>query len=207
MDVFLQYFIAAGWLLYPLVACMFLIWLFYFLLLAELRGKLRTPDPGEIDMPVFPEDDKCASPAENKVMQYSGIVPVLIIGCLRLMRKGLAFREAFMQCRHAAISPYTYSFYMLGALVTAAPLLGLLGTVFGMIETFNGMGTDSTDTASQVAGGISQALITTQLGLVAALPGTFGLYHLFRLYRRLVNIIDQCESHMALKFEHAEPSP
>lgn len=202
MDVLLQYFIAAGWLLYPLTGCMFLIWFLYLSLLAELRGKLNTPDPSEIDMPRLSEAYKNGSDVEENLIRSPGIVPAIIIGCLNRMRNGLKFREAFMQCRQAVTGRYSYCFYMLGALVTAAPLLGLLGTVFGMIDTFNSMGMDTADTATQVAGGISQALITTQLGLVAALPGTFGLVHLFRLYRRLTNIIDQCESHLALQFEH-----
>lgn len=57
-------------------------------------------------------------------------------------------------------------------LVTAAPLVGLLGTVIGMIETFDSlaeMALFSQD--GGIAGGIAQALITTQMGLVIAIPG------------------------------------
>jgi biopolymer transport protein ExbB len=51
-----------------------------------------------------------------------------------------------------------------------APLLGLLGTVTGMIETFQAMALFGTGDASVMAGGISQALMTTVLGLVVAIP-------------------------------------
>mgnify|MGYP002712990916 CR=1 FL=1 len=57
-------------------------------------------------------------------------------------------------------------------IVTVAPLIGLLGTVSGMIETFDSLA--SAELFSQtggIAGGISQALFTTQLGLVVAVPG------------------------------------
>ena len=57
-------------------------------------------------------------------------------------------------------------------IVIAAPLIGLLGTVTGMIETFDSLA--SAELFSQsggIAGGISQALFTTQLGLVVAVPG------------------------------------
>lgn len=61
---------------------------------------------------------------------------------------------------------------LLHALVAAAPLLGLLGTVSGMIETFASMhGAAGHATEHTVAGGISVALITTQLGLVIGIPG------------------------------------
>jgi len=51
-----------------------------------------------------------------------------------------------------------------------APLLGLLGTVTGMIQTFQAMALFGTGDASVMAGGISQALMTTVLGLVVAIP-------------------------------------
>jgi len=57
-------------------------------------------------------------------------------------------------------------------LVAAAPLLGLLGTVIGMIETFDSLGDMSLFSQSGgIAGGISQALFTTQMGLAVAIPG------------------------------------
>jgi biopolymer transport protein ExbB len=73
-----------------------------------------------------------------------------------------------------------------------------------MIDTFNAVAANSSETADLVAGGISKALITTQVGLVAALPGTLGLAHVFRLYRRLTNAVDLCETRLALIFEHAD---
>lgn len=58
------------------------------------------------------------------------------------------------------------------ALVAVAPILGLLGTVNGMIETFEALGDMALFAQSgSIAGGISQALFTTQLGLGVAIPG------------------------------------
>jgi biopolymer transport protein ExbB len=118
----------------------------------------------------------------------------------------LPFREACSQCRAAEIDRFGYGLIVLGALVVVAPLFGLLGTVFGMIDTFAAVGAGSSETADLVAGGISKALITTQVGLVAALPGTLGLAHVFRLYRRLTNAVDLCETQLALLLEHAAGS-
>jgi biopolymer transport protein ExbB len=56
-------------------------------------------------------------------------------------------------------------------LAAAAPLLGLLGTVEGMIETFRVISASGTSEATSLSSGISQALITTQTGLVVAVPG------------------------------------
>lgn len=56
--------------------------------------------------------------------------------------------------------------------VMISPLLGLLGTVSGMIETFDSLGDMSLFSQSGgIAGGISQALVSTQMGLAVAIPG------------------------------------
>ena len=60
----------------------------------------------------------------------------------------------------------------INTIVMIAPLIGLLGTVGGMIETFDSLGSMTLYSQSGgIAGGISQALFTTQLGLVVAVPG------------------------------------
>ncbi|WP_197911773.1 MotA/TolQ/ExbB proton channel family protein [Kineobactrum salinum] len=58
----------------------------------------------------------------------------------------------------------------LGTIAAVAPLLGLLGTVVGMIRVFAEIMTQGTGNASALAGGISEALITTAAGLMVAIP-------------------------------------
>ncbi|MFO7725577.1 MAG: MotA/TolQ/ExbB proton channel family protein [Oceanipulchritudo sp.] len=60
---------------------------------------------------------------------------------------------------------------VLSILVTIAPLMGLLGTVIGMLTTFRGLATSSGQAVDLVAEGIRVALITTQTGLMIAIPG------------------------------------
>lgn len=60
---------------------------------------------------------------------------------------------------------------VLSVLVTIAPLMGLLGTVIGMLTTFRGLATTSGQAVDLVAEGIRVALITTQTGLMIAIPG------------------------------------
>ncbi len=55
-------------------------------------------------------------------------------------------------------------------LVTSAPLIGLLGTVSGMFKTFSGMAIARSATSEVISRGISEALITTQAGLIIAVP-------------------------------------
>ena len=63
----------------------------------------------------------------------------------------------------------------LAILVGAAPLLGLLGTVAGMLLTFSGMAAGNQAPIDTISTGISKALITTQAGLVIAIPAAFLL--------------------------------
>ncbi len=58
-------------------------------------------------------------------------------------------------------------------LAATAPLLGLLGTVTGMITTFDVIAIFGTGNAKALSGGISQALVTTQSGLLVGIPGLF----------------------------------
>ncbi len=62
---------------------------------------------------------------------------------------------------------------LIGVLAAVAPLLGLLGTVTGMIATFDVLSYFGTGNAKAMASGISEALITTQTGLLVAIPGLY----------------------------------
>ncbi|WP_147820761.1 MotA/TolQ/ExbB proton channel family protein [Salidesulfovibrio onnuriiensis] len=70
-------------------------------------------------------------------------------------------------------------------LAAIAPLLGLLGTVTGMITTFDVISQFGTGNARALASGISEALVTTQSGLVVAVPGLLLGGLLFRRAERL----------------------
>lgn len=68
----------------------------------------------------------------------------------------------------------------LNTLVATAPLLGLLGTVMGMLMTFKGLSVGGGKLVDVVASGISEALITTEMGLLIAVPGYFMAYAIKR---------------------------
>lgn len=80
--------------------------------------------------------------------------------------------------------------------VSAAPLVGLLGTVTGMLATFGALasGSGGEKTMGMVAKGISEALITTETGLVIALPGLFFQYMLVRRFERYKAFLTQLQT-------------
>jgi biopolymer transport protein ExbB len=78
----------------------------------------------------------------------------------------------------------------LSMLAAISPLLGLLGTVTGMISTFQVINIFGTGDPKMMSGGISEALITTQIGLAVAIPIMF-LHHIFE--RRVDNLVADLE--------------
>lgn len=80
---------------------------------------------------------------------------------------------------------------VLGTIANIAPLLGLLGTVLGMIQVFADIMLLGTGNASQLAGGISQALVTTAAGLTVAIPAMVS-HRYFE--RRVDSLVVQLEA-------------
>ena len=78
----------------------------------------------------------------------------------------------------------------LGTVAAIAPLLGLLGTVIGMIKVFTAIMIEGTGNAGVLAGGISEALITTAAGLTVAIPAL--VFHRF-FERRVDSLVVEME--------------
>lgn len=86
------------------------------------------------------------------------------------------FKMRFEILHNKILGPLDRQLRLGTTIVTAAPLLGLLGTVIGMLATFLGLSVSyGGNSLDLVAGGISEALITTQTGLVLAIPAMFFL--------------------------------
>ena len=108
---------------------------------------------------------------------------------------GDQIRNRFDEIRMALVSLIERRTVFVSTLVAAAPLMGLLGTVLGMLQTFFGISTSGgTETAGVVAAGISEALVTTQTGLTIALPGLFIVMIIQRQRMRLEAKIARLES-------------
>jgi biopolymer transport protein ExbB len=104
---------------------------------------------------------------EGKVGEFIGFATT----CDSVQEMGVRFEEI----RKAETAPFQRDLMVMKICVSAAPLLGLLGTVMGMLTTFTALSTGAggDETMGAVAGGISEALVTTATGLIVALPGLF----------------------------------
>jgi biopolymer transport protein ExbB/TolQ len=91
---------------------------------------------------------------------------------------------------------------LLATAVSGAPFLGLLGTVWGVMETFGDVAAAGSANLTAMAPGVSAALITTVTGLLVAIPAMFGYNYLVTTVRAMVVQLDNFAAELASEFEH-----
>lgn len=91
---------------------------------------------------------------------------------------------------------------LLATAVSGAPFLGLLGTVWGVMETFGDVAAAGSANLAAMAPGVSAALITTVTGLLVAIPAMFGYNYLVTTVRAMVVQLDNFAAELASEFEH-----
>jgi biopolymer transport protein ExbB len=111
-----------------------------------------------------------------RVLEFLAGHPRLPLEALSARAAEIASRELRLQQQKA---------YALNVVATIAPIVGLLGTVIGMIEAFHVIAFNGMGDPTLLAGGISKALVNTAAGLSVALP-SLAMHHFFR--NRMVNI-------------------
>ncbi len=97
-----------------------------------------------------------------------------------LLERHHSFAEAYIRASNRELTRFSQGLPILDTVITAAPLLGLLGTVTGMMSTFGALGTsgDVATGASAIMGGIGEALIATACGLAIAVTGLLPFNYL-----------------------------
>lgn len=158
----LQYFDQGGVVMVPLAACTLLLW--YSLAYRAMtlrRGRVRSVGGLIAD----------ARRGNNR--RGLGIIDTAVIRGMEIVARRPKHLRGHLDAAFFDLKAEMKRFSVLSqAVVVVAPLAGLFGTVTGMIETFDALGDRSLfSTSGGIAGGISQALISTQMGLAVAIPG------------------------------------
>jgi biopolymer transport protein TolQ len=96
---------------------------------------------------------------------------------------------------------YEENMVWLATLVTVAPFMGLLGTVWGVMEAFSAVSLQATASIQTLAPGVSAALLTTIAGLVVAIPSVVGYNALFNKTKTLTTEIENFASSLADRIE------
>jgi biopolymer transport protein TolQ len=96
---------------------------------------------------------------------------------------------------------YESSMIFLASIVSGAPFIGLLGTVWGVMEAFSAVANQQTAGIQQLAPGVSGAMLATIAGLVVAIPSVFGYNLLLGNTREMITEIENYASSLADRLE------
>lgn len=166
----IEIFKNGGPLMYPILFCSVLGWAIFLERLRAFTSIRRNMQPL---LAVVERNIGENLPAEAAVACRNSSSPLARILLAVLRQKGTSRRHMKEVAEEVGSRETVFLQRYLGLLGTIAsisPLLGLLGTVLGMIEAFNRLAATGAGTPATLGGGISQALITTAAGLTVAVP-------------------------------------
>ena len=170
---------AGGWLMLPIIACSVVALAIIGERLWMLR--LRRVLPGRLVAEVWGwvRNNELDAGKIQALRAGSPLGRILAAGLINLRHDREIMKEAIEDTgRHVVLELERY-LNTLGTIAAITPLLGLLGTVIGMIKVFAAITTEGVGNPGVLAGGISEALITTAAGLSVAIPSLM-FYRYFR---------------------------
>jgi biopolymer transport protein ExbB len=178
---------AAGWPIWPLLICSIAALTLIIERLSNLRV-VRVAPPRLLDEVISVTRAHLPAPdVVNKLADNSVLGTVLAAGLRAVIADPriteVALRNAFEQAGRAAVHRLERYLNTLGTIASAAPLLGLMGTVIGMIEIFGSQAPTGGNNPALLAHGISVALYNTAFGLMIAIPALM----FYRYFRGLVD--------------------
>ncbi|PCJ58144.1 MAG: hypothetical protein COA79_14085 [Planctomycetota bacterium] len=174
-DSVLIAFKEGGALMFWLYACSLISWLIFFDCLMKVLAEKKA-----ISELIKPTDSKSRLLKQSVFYQY-------IKDYRQLIGQGIEPAKAMKELSKKIdlmIPIFERRLSLAGTLIQVAPLLGLLGTVSGIILTFDAL-RDSQISNNLIAHGISRALYTTEYGLLIAIPGLYVGLLLFRMVERI----------------------
>ena len=179
---------AAGWPIWPLILCSIVGLALVIERLSSLRSKRILPpmlldEVLVISRTTLPAMDVLAKLADNSVLGQVLAAGLRAVNLDPRITES-ALRQAFESAGRTAAHRLERYLNTLGTIATAAPLLGLLGTVVGMIEIFGSQAPSGANNPAALAHGISVALYNTAFGLIIAIPAL--MFH-----RYLRGLVDQ----------------
>ncbi len=180
----IEYFLKGGWVMFPIAVCSIFMWAF----IIERMHAVRELRHGDTSI-----EDALAAIRSGVFTGTGGGFRTRIMRGFIEERSGISGIDRRVLKHRAMLerSALDKRLSVITMLAAVAPLLGLLGTVIGMIETFNVIAVFGTGNAKAMANGISVALITTETGLLVAIPGLFLASTLRRASSQLKTQLEQ----------------
>jgi biopolymer transport protein ExbB len=164
---------AGGWLMLPLVLCSIAVVAialerYWALLPANILPKNLTAEVWH----QYKDQGQLSNEKLRSLRTGSPLGHILAAGIANASHGRDTVKESMEAAASQVLHDLERFLTALGVIATIAPLIGLLGTVTGMIDVFAAIVSEGTSDAGLLAGGISKALITTAAGLSVAIPAT-----------------------------------
>jgi len=145
----------------------------------------------------------------KSLRQGSPLGAILAAGLANRHQGRDVMRESIREAASHVIHQLERYLNTLGTVAAVTPLMGLLGTVLGMISVFTEITTHGTGNAGALAGGISEALITTAAGLAVAIPSLVMHRHytsriesiVVDLEREAIKLVDAIHSNQKTEYD------
>ncbi len=175
----LEIILAGGWLMAPILLCSTLSVAIIIERFWTLRRKKVIPDGLGATVEDWAARHELDQRHINQLRAESPLGRLYAAALVNRKRPREIIKEAVEDTGRHVVHDLERFLNTLGTIAGISPLLGLLGTVIGMIEVFSAIMINGVGDANVLAGGISQALITTAAGLTVAIPSYF-FYRFFR---------------------------
>ena len=182
---------AGGWMMLPIILCSIAAAGIIAARLWTLRPRRITPPNLLGQVWKWIKDKKLNNQKLKELRANSPLGQILAAGLANSRHGREIMKECIQEAAGRVIHDLERYLNALGTIAGIAPLLGLLGTVLGMIEIFSSFMGSGMANAALLAGGISTALITTAAGLMVAIPALFFHRYLQRRIDELVVGMEQ----------------
>ncbi len=161
---------AGGWIMIPIVMCSVVALAISAERLWVLQPEKIAPRNQLAEVWERVKSNKIDSAYLKQLKTTSPLGVLLAAGLSNSLYGRDIMKQSIEEAASQSIHDMERNMNALGTIAAIAPLLGLLGTVVGMIDVFSQIVDQGTGNAGVLAGGISQALITTAAGLIVAIP-------------------------------------
>ncbi len=176
---------AGGWMMIPLIICSILAVAISIERFWTLRRENIAPQHLLAQVWVWIKNNQMDGGKLKELKENSHLGAILAAGLVNSKHGRDMMKEAIEQQAAQSIHEMERFLNALGTIAAVTPLMGLLGTVIGMISVFSEIMAQGTGNAGVLAGGISEALVTTAAGLIVAIPALIC----FRIFQRRIDEI------------------
>jgi len=170
---------AGGWLMAPIILCAVLALGIILERFWTLQQNKVIPDDLTARVWGWVKNGQLDHEKIQSLHQGSPLGQILAVGLLNRDRDRVVMKESIEDTGRHVVHELERYLDTLGTVAAISPLLGLLGTVIGMVKVFTAITTHGVGNPAVLAGGIAEALITTAAGLTVAIPALIG-YRYFR---------------------------